>query len=69
MQIASHAARILAPRLVADLATGSGLHFKDVGRITLDERKSRALAQAVSEQHLEPACRPDKAAEPRADDP
>ncbi len=70
MQIASHASRgdILASRLVADLATGSGLHFKDAGRITLDElEEPLALVQAVSEQHLEPACRPKtKAAEPAA---
>ncbi|SFN74025.1 Pimeloyl-ACP methyl ester carboxylesterase [Mesorhizobium sp. NFR06] len=61
MQLANHAARgdILASRLVADLATGSGLHFVDAGRISLDELDEPLLVvEATSEQHLEPACRP-----------
>ena len=61
MQIAAHAGRgdILASRLVADLAAGSGLHFIDAGRVTVDELdEPLALVQATSEQHLEPACRP-----------
>lgn len=61
MQIAAHAGRgdILASRLVADLAVGSGLHFIDAGRVTVDELdEPLALVQATSEQHLEPACRP-----------
>ncbi|MES0098322.1 alpha/beta fold hydrolase [Mesorhizobium sp. M0019] len=70
MQLAAHAGRgdILASRLVADLAAGSGLHFNDAGRIALDELdEPLALVQATSEQHLEPACRPKaKAAEPAA---
>ncbi|MER9251629.1 helix-turn-helix transcriptional regulator [Mesorhizobium sp. M0598] len=70
MQLAGHAGRgdILASRLVADLAAGSGLHFNDAGRIALDELdEPLALVQATSEQHLEPACRPKaKAAEPAA---
>jgi pimeloyl-ACP methyl ester carboxylesterase/DNA-binding CsgD family transcriptional regulator len=60
MQLASHAGRgdILASRLVAELATGSGLHFTDAGRMPLDDLdEPLALVQAVSEQHLEPACR------------
>ncbi|QIA20452.1 alpha/beta fold hydrolase [Mesorhizobium sp. AA22] len=68
MQLATHAGRgdIIASRLVADLATGSGLHFADAGRITLDESSEPlALVQVTSEQHLEPACRPKaKTAEP-----
>ena len=68
MQIAAHAGRgdILASRLVADLAAGSGLHFIDAGRVTVDELdEPLALVQATSEQHLEPACRPKaKPAEP-----
>lgn len=70
MQLATHAGRgdIIASRLVADLATGSGLHFADAGRITLDElSEPLALVQVTSEQHLEPACRPKaKTAEPAA---
>ncbi|MER9266604.1 alpha/beta fold hydrolase [Mesorhizobium sp. M0410] len=71
MQLAAHAGRgdILASRLVADLAAGSGLHFNDAGRIALDELdEPLALVQATSEQHLEPACRPKAkaAAEPAA---
>jgi len=70
MQLAAHAGRgdILASRLVADLAAGSGLHFTDAGRVTLDELdEPLALVQATSEQHLEPACRPKaKSAEPAA---
>ncbi|MER8544270.1 alpha/beta fold hydrolase [Mesorhizobium sp. M0684] len=70
MQLAVHAGRgdILASRLVADLAAGSGLHFNDAGRVALDELdEPLALVQATSEQHLEPACRPKaKAAEPAA---
>jgi pimeloyl-ACP methyl ester carboxylesterase/DNA-binding CsgD family transcriptional regulator len=59
-QIAGHAGRgdILASRLVADLAAGSGLHFTDAGQMTADElEQPLALVQATSEQHLEPACR------------
>ncbi|MEP6564284.1 MAG: alpha/beta fold hydrolase [Mesorhizobium sp.] len=59
-QLAAHAGRgdIIASRLVADLATGSGLHFTDAGRLTLDDMEEPlALVQVVSEQHLEPACR------------
>jgi class 3 adenylate cyclase len=43
LQLAAHAGRgdILASRLVAELATGSGLHFADAGRITLDELGER----------------------------
>nr|WP_302893615.1 alpha/beta fold hydrolase [Mesorhizobium sp. LMG 17147] len=70
MQLAAHAGRgdILASRLVAELAAGSGLHFNDAGRIALDELdEPLALVQATSEQHLEPAFRPKaKAAEPAA---
>ena len=70
MQLAAHAGRgdILASRLVADLAAGSGLHFADAGRIMLDDLdEPLALVRATSEQHLEPACRPKaKAAEPAA---
>lgn len=70
MQLAAHAARgdILASRLVADLATGSGLHFADAGRITLDELgEPLATVLATSEQHLEPACHSRiKATEPAA---
>jgi pimeloyl-ACP methyl ester carboxylesterase/DNA-binding CsgD family transcriptional regulator len=61
MQLAAHADRgdILASRLIADLAAGSGLHFTDAGRISLDELdEPLALVHATSEQHLEPACRP-----------
>ena len=61
MQLAAHAGRgeILASRLVADLAVGSGLHFIDAGRISLDELdEPLPVVQAASEQHLEPACRP-----------
>jgi pimeloyl-ACP methyl ester carboxylesterase/DNA-binding CsgD family transcriptional regulator len=69
-QLAAHARRgdILASRLVADLATGSGLHFTDAGRITLDElSEPLALVLATSEQHLEPACHSRiKATEPAA---
>ncbi|MBZ9966042.1 alpha/beta fold hydrolase [Mesorhizobium sp. BR1-1-2] len=60
IQLAAHAGRgdILASRLVSDLATGSGLHFIDGGRIALDELdEPLALVLATSEQHLEPACR------------
>ncbi|WP_137929290.1 alpha/beta fold hydrolase [Mesorhizobium comanense] len=68
MRLATHAGRgdILASRLVADLATGSGLHFTDAGRIGVDELdEPLALVLAMSEQHLEPACRPKaKATEP-----
>lgn len=68
MQLAAHAGRgeILASRLVADLAVGSGLHFVDAGRIDLDEMdEPLPVVQATSEQHLEPACRPKtKPAEP-----
>ncbi|WP_344733218.1 helix-turn-helix transcriptional regulator, partial [Aminobacter niigataensis] len=59
-QIADHAGRggILASRLVADLAAGSGLHFADAGRLSLDDLdEPLALVEATSEQHLEPACR------------
>lgn len=59
-QIADHAGRgdILASRLVADLAAGSGLHFSDAGRMTIDDlEEPLPLVQATSEQHLEPACR------------
>ena len=59
-QLAAHASRgdILASRLVADLATGSGLHFEDASRITLDDLdEPMALVRAMSEQHLEPDCR------------
>ncbi|WP_457151682.1 alpha/beta fold hydrolase [Mesorhizobium sp. P5_C1] len=61
MQLAAHAGRgdILASRLVAELAAGSGLHFADAGRISIDELdEPLALVLAMSEQHLEPACRP-----------
>ncbi|MDX8453166.1 alpha/beta fold hydrolase [Mesorhizobium sp. VK9D] len=61
MQLAAHAERghILCSRLVADLAAGSGLHFTDAGRISLDELdEPLALVQVTAEQHLEPACRP-----------
>jgi pimeloyl-ACP methyl ester carboxylesterase/DNA-binding CsgD family transcriptional regulator len=61
MQLASHAGRgdILASRLMADLATGSGLHFTDGGRVSLDDlSEPLAVVQVISEQHLEPACRP-----------
>jgi DNA-binding CsgD family transcriptional regulator len=68
MHLAAHAGRsdILASRLVADLAAGSGLHFTDAGRIGIDELdEPLALVLAMSEQHLEPACRPKaKATEP-----
>jgi pimeloyl-ACP methyl ester carboxylesterase/DNA-binding CsgD family transcriptional regulator len=68
MHLATHAGRgdILASRLVADLAAGSGLHFTDAGRIGIDELdEPLALVLAMSEQHLEPACRPKaKATEP-----
>lgn len=68
MQLAAHAERghILCSRLVADLAAGSGLHFTDAGRISLDELdEPLALVQVTAEQHLEPACRPKpKPAEP-----
>lgn len=60
IQLAIHAGRgdIIASRLVADLAVGSGLHFVDAGRITLDELgEPLPVVQATSEQHLEPACR------------
>lgn len=59
-QIADHAGRggILASRLVADLAAGSGLRFIDAGRLPLDDLdEPLALVEATSEQHLEPACR------------
>jgi DNA-binding CsgD family transcriptional regulator len=59
-QIALQAGRgdILASRLVADLAAGSGLHFTEGGRLTADELdQPLALVRATSEQHLEPACR------------
>ncbi|MDX8468763.1 alpha/beta fold hydrolase [Mesorhizobium sp. VK23B] len=68
MQLATHAGRgdILASRLVAELATGSGLRFVDAGRISLDELgEPLPVVQATSEQHLEPACRP----KPRAMEP
>jgi pimeloyl-ACP methyl ester carboxylesterase/DNA-binding CsgD family transcriptional regulator len=61
IQLATHAGRgdILASRLFADLAAGSGLHFVDAGRISIDELdEPLALVLAMSEQHLEPACRP-----------
>ena len=43
MQLAAHAGRgdILASRLVADLAAGSGLHFADAGRISWTNWTSR----------------------------
>ncbi|MEO5758333.1 MAG: alpha/beta fold hydrolase [Mesorhizobium sp.] len=70
LQLAAHANRgdILASRLVAELATGSGLHFTDAGRLALDDLdEPLALVQVVSEQHLEPACRSKlKTAEPLA---
>ena len=70
MQLAAHAERgnILASRLVADLAAGSGLHFTDAGRVSLDELdEPLALVLVTHEQHLEPACRPKpKPAEPAA---
>ncbi|RWA82623.1 alpha/beta fold hydrolase [Mesorhizobium sp.] len=70
MQLAVHAGRgdILASRLVAELAIGSGLHFVDAGRISLDELgEPLPVVQATSEQHLEPACRPkSKPMEPAA---
>jgi pimeloyl-ACP methyl ester carboxylesterase/DNA-binding CsgD family transcriptional regulator len=59
-QIATRAGRgdILASRLVADLAAGSGLRFVDAGQMTTDElEQPLALVQATSEQHLEPVCR------------
>ncbi|RVC45077.1 LuxR family transcriptional regulator, partial [Mesorhizobium sp. M4A.F.Ca.ET.090.04.2.1] len=38
---------------------GSGLHFTEAGRISLDELdEPLPVVQATSEQHLEPACRP-----------
>ncbi|RVB60610.1 LuxR family transcriptional regulator, partial [Mesorhizobium sp. M7A.F.Ca.CA.004.06.1.1] len=54
--------------LIADLAAGSGLHFTDAGRISVDElEEPLALVHATSEQHLEPACRPKpRVAEPAA---
>ncbi|RUW74737.1 LuxR C-terminal-related transcriptional regulator, partial [Mesorhizobium sp. M4B.F.Ca.ET.049.02.1.2] len=61
LQLASHAGRgdILASRLVADLTVGSGLHFTEAGRISLDELdEPLPVVHATSEQHLEPACRP-----------
>ena len=60
VKIAEHAGRggILASRLVAEIATGSGVHFVDAGRMALDEFDGPlALVEATSEQHLEPACR------------
>ncbi|RUZ99810.1 helix-turn-helix transcriptional regulator, partial [Mesorhizobium sp. M7A.F.Ca.US.001.02.1.1] len=70
IQLAAHAGRgdIIASRLIADLAAGSGLHFTDAGRISVDElEQPLALVHATSEQHLEPACRPKpKTAEPAA---
>ncbi|WP_292530230.1 LuxR C-terminal-related transcriptional regulator [Mesorhizobium sp.] len=60
-QLAAQARRgdILASRLVADLATGSGLHFTDAGRIALEDLDGPlALVLATSEQHLEPTGRP-----------
>ncbi|UCI07635.1 alpha/beta fold hydrolase [Mesorhizobium sp. B1-1-8] len=70
IQLAAHAERghILASRLVADLAAGSGLHFTDAGRISLDELdEPLAVVRVTAEQHLEPACRPKpKPAEPTA---
>jgi len=60
MQLANHAGRgdILASRLVADLAVGSGLHFVDAGRVSLGELdEPLPVVHATSEQHLEPACR------------
>jgi pimeloyl-ACP methyl ester carboxylesterase/DNA-binding CsgD family transcriptional regulator len=60
VKIAEHAGRggILASRLVAEIATGSGVHFIDAGRLALDEFDGPlALVEATSEQHLEPACR------------
>ncbi|WP_027052604.1 alpha/beta fold hydrolase [Mesorhizobium erdmanii] len=68
MQLAAHASRgdIIASRLVAELATGSGLHFEDAGRIALDDLdEPMALVRAMTEQHLEPDCRArTKTAEP-----
>lgn len=61
IQLAAHAGRgeILASRLVADLAVSSGLHFVDRGRVDIDElEEPLALVLAMSERHLEPACRP-----------
>ncbi|MDG4894193.1 alpha/beta fold hydrolase [Mesorhizobium sp. WSM4976] len=70
MQLAAHAGRgdILASKLVADLAVGSGLRFADTGRLSLDELdEPLPVVLATSEQHLEPACRPRaKPAEPAA---
>lgn len=70
MQLAAHAGRddILASRLVADLAVGSGLHFIDAGRISLDALdEPLPVIRATLEQHLEPACRTKpKPAEPAA---
>lgn len=70
MQLAAHAGRgdILASRLVADLAVGSGLHFVDAGRVSLEELgEPLPVVQATSEQHLEPACRSKgRAVEPAA---
>ena len=68
---AEHAGRggILASRLVSEIATGSGLHFVDAGRLALDDLEGPlALVEATSEQHLEPACRSrtPAAAEPSA---
>ncbi|WP_054312500.1 alpha/beta fold hydrolase [Mesorhizobium sp. 1M-11] len=60
MQLATHAGRgdIIASRLVAELAVGSGLHFVDAGRVSLEELgEPLPVVQATSEQHLEPACR------------
>ena len=60
LQLAAHAGPgdILASRLVADLATGSNLHFVDAGSMALDELdEPLVLVRAVFEQHLEPAVR------------
>lgn len=60
MQLALHAARgdIVASRLVAELAVGSGLRFVEAGHASLDELgEPLPVVLATSEQHLEPACR------------
>ena len=60
IQVAGHAGRgdILASRLVADLAHGSGLHFVNAGFLALDEfDEPIQLVQAMFEQHLEPVAR------------
>ena len=59
-RIASHARSgdILASRLVADLASGSGLHFSDAGRLSIEDLdEPLPLVRVTVEQHLEPALR------------